>query len=212
MLVSRTRFISRCHASILFPLFLVLLTITGARDAQSQEHDFDTELASSDGGAVECPGAFNATYSDGVFGSFYGRSRLTMAQRDQYHTYKFYTYEFSGKTLDERTGVRGTHHVNAAQCLTAQINAALGIPAFIALLHNAQFSSLACGDGGMGGGEHVASVSLSCGDSGGGGGGAPETRLTCYTVRIDHYWYYPDTGRVEYRYSDTYTWCEERQV
>lgn len=40
---------------------------------------------------------------------------------------------------------------------------------------------------------------------GGGGGGGP---ITCYTLTIDHYWYYPDTGEYEYRYSEYYTWCQ----
>lgn len=30
----------------------------------------------------------------------------------------------------------------------------------------------------------------------------------CYTVRTDHYWYYPDTGTVEYRYSTYKEYCE----
>lgn len=31
---------------------------------------------------------------------------------------------------------------------------------------------------------------------------------TCYTIETDHYWYYPDTGELEYRYTEAYTWCE----
>lgn len=53
-------------------------------------------------------------------------------------------------------------------------------------------------------------LSTSCGgDGGGGGGGGGGGMWRCYTVTIDHYWYYPDTGRIEYRYTDEYTWCEQ---
>ena len=34
------------------------------------------------------------------------------------------------------------------------------------------------------------------------------TTQKCYTLEIDHYWYYPATGKVEYRYTETRTWCE----
>lgn len=44
--------------------------------------------------------------------------------------------------------------------------------------------------------------------SGGGGGGGGGGSQTCYTLQIDHYWYYPDTGQIEYRYSSFYQWCE----
>jgi hypothetical protein len=30
----------------------------------------------------------------------------------------------------------------------------------------------------------------------------------CYTYTVDHYWYYPDTGVYEYRYTTEQTWCE----
>jgi hypothetical protein len=48
----------------------------------------------------------------------------------------------------------------------------------------------------------TSSPSPSPGGGGGGGGG------TCWTLTIDHYWYYPDTGEIEYWYSESYTWCE----
>jgi hypothetical protein len=55
--------------------------------------------------------------------------------------------------------------------------------------------------------------SPSCGGesgAGGGGGGAggEGSMMRCYTVTVDHYWYHPDTGTYEYRYSDTTSWCE----
>lgn len=48
------------------------------------------------------------------------------------------------------------------------------------------------------------------------GGGVKEpgtgtTTYTCYTYTVDHYWYYPDTGTYEYRYSTEETWCEPSQ-
>ena len=54
-------------------------------------------------------------------------------------------------------------------------------------------------------------VSAICGDAGGGGPGTDPGGSTwrCYTVTIDHYWYYPDTGRIEYRYTEEYSYCEQ---
>jgi hypothetical protein len=54
-------------------------------------------------------------------------------------------------------------------------------------------------------------VSTTCGDAGGGGPGGDPGGSTwrCYTVTIDHYWYYPDTGRIEYRYTEEYSYCEQ---
>jgi hypothetical protein len=31
---------------------------------------------------------------------------------------------------------------------------------------------------------------------------------TCYLLEVDHYWYYPSSGDVEYRYTEAYRWCE----
>lgn len=55
-----------------------------------------------------------------------------------------------------------------------------------------------------------ASTTASC-DGGGGGGTGGETPPTyrCYTFTVDHYWYYPETGRVEYRYTTETSWCEQ---
>lgn len=52
-------------------------------------------------------------------------------------------------------------------------------------------------------------TSLNTCSGGGGGGGDPGSTWRCYTVTIDHYWYYPDTGRIEYRYTEEYSWCEQ---
>jgi hypothetical protein len=54
-------------------------------------------------------------------------------------------------------------------------------------------------------------ASTTCGDAGGGGPGVDPGGSTwrCYTVTIDHYWYYPDTGRIEYRYTEEYSYCEQ---
>lgn len=47
--------------------------------------------------------------------------------------------------------------------------------------------------------------------AGGGGPGGETQTYTCYTVTTDYYWYYPDTGEYEYRYSEETTWCESTQ-
>jgi len=54
-----------------------------------------------------------------------------------------------------------------------------------------------------------ATTTSSCGGGGGGGGGGGDDMPECYTVVTDHYWYYPDTGEIEYRYSTYETVCEE---
>lgn len=58
--------------------------------------------------------------------------------------------------------------------------------------------------------QTVARRQADCPESVPGGGAGPETGGTvrCYTYTVDHYWYYPDTGVYEYRYSTTKTWCE----
>jgi hypothetical protein len=48
-----------------------------------------------------------------------------------------------------------------------------------------------------------------CGGDGGGGGGDEGSVWTCYTVTIEHYWYHPDTGQIEYRYTEEQTYCEQ---
>lgn len=40
---------------------------------------------------------------------------------------------------------------------------------------------------------------------GGGGDNSPE----CFTIITDHYWYYPDTGKLEYRYTTYDSYCME---
>lgn len=47
------------------------------------------------------------------------------------------------------------------------------------------------------------------GDGGGGRDGDGGSNLRCYTVTIEHYLYYPDTGEVEYQYSEQYSYCEQ---
>lgn len=70
------------------------------------------------------------------------------------------------------------------------------------------------GDGGEEGGEIMTSISpgwgpsLACGGPGEDPGGGYAT-YRCYTVTVHHYWYYPDTNRYEYRYSEESTWCEQ---
>jgi hypothetical protein len=40
-----------------------------------------------------------------------------------------------------------------------------------------------------------------------GGGDSPSPGGGCTTIYVDHYWYYPDTGHVQYRYTTTHTVC-----
>lgn len=51
------------------------------------------------------------------------------------------------------------------------------------------------------------SISSTCEGSSGGGGSGNNDQYSCVTVTEDHYWYYPDTGQVEYRYTTTTTVC-----
>lgn len=196
--------------SKVLPVMLALLMLGVQVPGAHGQEQFDTETQPATDDLVPCPPGFSSVYFDAVFGWFSGWSSLTMVQDDQYHRYKSYTYEFRGKTEDQKTGVRGTHHVNAFDCWAANIQWAANIPGVIRTLHNAQFTSLACG--GFGGGEPVASIAANCQGSEGDGPGGPGDgggTLRCYTVQIDHYWYYPDTGATEYRYSEFYTWCED---
>jgi uncharacterized membrane protein YgcG len=196
-------------------IFVLALLILGMRVSSVHAQEIESEIQ-DEISPVPCPPGFPASYTDPVFGTLWGYSRLTMVQEDEYHTYKFYTYEFSGRTSDGSTGVKGIHHVNAQQCLDAAFAFWFGIPAVIGTMHNAVFTNneVACGgdgdggDLGSGGGEHM--ESYSCDGGGSDGGGTQEGGTAhCWTLTVDHYWYYPDTGRVEYRYSESYTWCEQ---
>ncbi len=44
-------------------------------------------------------------------------------------------------------------------------------------------------------------------DSGSTGGGYSGGGWSCTTVYVDHYWYYPDTGTYEYRYTSAKSYC-----
>lgn len=35
---------------------------------------------------------------------------------------------------------------------------------------------------------------------------------TCYTLEIDYYWYYPATGQKEYRFTESFFWCENGEA
>jgi hypothetical protein len=77
--------------------------------------------------------------------------------------------------------------------------------------------SWGCGGGGSGPGvepflntiPNFSPLMTCSGDGGGGGGGDGGSNLRCYSVTIEHYYYYPDTGEVEYRYSEQYSYCEQ---
>lgn len=85
--------------------------------------------------------------------------------------------------------------------------------------HSARQPDCTCGSGDDGSpddDQHVTSISADAGPaastsdcSGGGGPGGGVTRSTCYTMTVDHYWYFPDTNTYEYRFSEEMTWCEE---
>lgn len=71
-----------------------------------------------------------------------------------------------------------------------------------------------CSGGGSGPGDQPvlstsADLTPSTTCTGGGGDDGSGTTYRCYTVRLDHYWYYPDTDTYEYRYSEEYSYCEE---
>lgn len=159
----------------------VLSVLLATAAAHAQEPAYETQFSVEGTGVgtepPECPMSFPSLYRDEAFGVFWGRSALTMQQWDEYHTYKMYTYRFTGTTLNAKTRVTGIHHVNALQCREATASAWLGIPAVIAVLHLAQFTSLACGDTGSGG-TQIAEVvydpgydPYDGGISNGGGGG-----------------------------------------
>jgi hypothetical protein len=206
-------FASKVRAQMILSSFVAILASTAwAPQAKGQDPDADTyfSIVDDNTSSAPCPNGFPAVYTDNVFGTFWGYSRLTMLQMDEYHTYKYYTYEFSGKTRDESTGVTGTHHVNAAQCTHAAYHYFFHIPAVIGLLHNPRFSSLACTtpDDPSGPGTPIVESRSNCEPTGGGGGGGMDP-VRCWTLHLDHYWYYPSTGQLEYRYTETYVWCEE---
>jgi hypothetical protein len=145
-----------------------------------------------------------------------GTARFTMRNWDDEHGEWLYTYEFVGFDSREQHKIRGIHHVNPSQCTVAWWSWFSGTPATIARLHNDQVSILQCIIGGGGGGEvenripaayraEEVSRPTECGGSGGSGGGST---VVCYTIITDHYWYYPDTGDYEYRYSTSETYCE----
>lgn len=121
-----------------------------APSALAQDPAYETHFSANEMAEAPCPPSFPALYRDDVFGVFWGRSAFTMVQWDEYHTYQMYTYQFTGATLDGKTKVTGIHHVNARQCTAAAYAYWVGIPAVIAVLHLAQFKSLACGEGGTG--------------------------------------------------------------
>lgn len=57
--------------------------------------------------------------------------------------------------------------------------------------------------------DYVNTTSSCDGGGGGGPGGEIPSTYRCYTFTVDHYWYYPETGAVEYRYTTETTWCEQ---
>jgi|GEM_PF-2744709 len=81
--------------------------------------------------------------------------------------------------------------------------------------HSSRQPECSCGGGGSGPGDDPPILSVgptftpSANCTGGGGGDTGGTTYRCYMVRLDYYWYYPDTDTYEYRYSEEYSYCEE---
>jgi hypothetical protein len=150
-----------------------------ARAQDPPDTEFEAAVMSDE--EITCPPGFAAIYEDNVHGFFFGRSRLEQRQTDYddpWHLGVVYTYSYTGETTNERMRVTGTHHVNKAQCLAATYYYLTGVPAQIARLHNATFTSIACADGG---GSNPVAVTYDpyaesgpsdCDDSYGGGGGS----------------------------------------
>lgn len=66
---------------------------------------------------------------------------------------------------------------------------------------------VSCGGGGDGDAPGEEAMN-SC--PGGGGGTEPGgSSGQCYIVRLDHYYYHPETGEVTYRYSESFQYCED---
>ena len=47
--------------------------------------------------------------------------------------------------------------------------------------------------------------------TGGGSGSGTVEETNCTQVTVDHYWYYPDTGEIEYRYTEYFEYCYAAQ-
>jgi len=61
------------------------------------------------------------------------------------------------------------------------------------------------------GGDGASFETTSCSPGGGGNPGSGGGFYRCYTLDRHHYWYYPDTKTWEYRYTETFEWCEYHQ-
>jgi hypothetical protein len=124
-------------------------TYTTAEDGSEAETWFsDTEPTQ------DCPPGFNARYHSAAKNVWFnGRSRLSMAQWDEYHTYRLFTYEYEGYSTDGKWKVNGIHHVAANLCGAAQWSYWTGVSAYFARLHLERYSSLASGASWGGGGS-----------------------------------------------------------
>lgn len=188
-----------CFRNLRIVALAVLLVVGEAISGlKVQAQEFDTEFS---GGSMEgemCPPSFLAYYTDPRLGrTFLGRSELTMAQWDEYHLYKVYTYKFAGETRDRILKVTGLHHVAENHCLAAAYSYWVGAPARIAVLHHAQLVAPKTSQNGDCGYQFVSSAESSCdpssGSSGGGTGGDGGQNLCtylnlepgCYDVYVD---------------------------
>jgi hypothetical protein len=175
-----------------------------ATPALGQEPDYDVGFPDGAIMNAPCPPSFPALYPH-MGMSFWGLSKYSMRQYDEYHATVLHTYAFNGLTIDEDWRITGTHHVAAAQCISAAYSFFTGTPAVIALLHNAQLTFLGRTSGGDNCGSYrYASSNDPCDSSGGGtgggtggdddeaGGGEPDLCETlrlqtgsCYDVYVD---------------------------
>lgn len=150
----------------------------------TDDPSFDTWFDPDEVFDVTCPPGFPARYrSAGISSRFRGSSVLSMGpQWDETHTYRVYSYQFSGDSDDGMWRVTGIHHVADVQCAQAYWSYFSGSPARIARLHHERLYSL-----GRGGSETGGS-----GGSGGDEGGG----TTCTTEYV----------MIEVSYDDGATW------
>jgi hypothetical protein len=109
---------------------LMLLAACVASDSSAQTH-----FPGGEADEAPCPPAFPALYTKEPYGTFWGRSHLSMVDPGG-----SYAYAFSGATRDGLHRIRGNHYVARSQCTTAAYHYWLGIPAVILRLWNESIS------------------------------------------------------------------------
>jgi hypothetical protein len=153
--------------------------------------------SSQDAPSDGCPSFFPAEHNVSTVGFTVGVNGECGHVVNLNATHRAYTrafIEYKGLTQLEAVGSRGDSEEQPACCPVPPGGGGPTEPQY----------SLAPGT------NDDASTTNSC-DGGGGGGPGGETPPTyrCYTFTVDHYWYYPETGRIEYRYTTETSWCEQ---